>query len=107
MSLQESLFRDQACGVDETFEPEFDPCETFNLKTEALGVCKNATNRACMYDYCVTRNDQIAADTLQKDQSFQQDQLIRGKYSKIKGKKIGNKTAPTLAETAVALRFCF
>ena len=83
-SEEESLFHDQAYGVNVTFEPEFDPCETFSLTTEALGVCKNATYRACMYDYCVTRNDQIAAVTLQKDQSFQQDQLIRGNYVLIK-----------------------
>ena len=93
-SQNESLFHDQAYGTNETFEPEFGPCDTFNLTTEALSVCKNATNKACMYDYCVTRNDQIAADTLQKDQSFQQDQLIRGNYVNIKGKRYGNKLSP-------------
>ena len=97
-SEEQSLFHDQAYGVNVTFEPEFDPCETFSLTTEALGVCKNATYKACMYDYCVTRNDQIAAVTLQKDQSFQQDQLIRGNYVLIKGKKYGNNIFPKLAD---------
>ena len=104
-SQTESLFHDGAYGVNETFEPEFDPCETFNLTTEALSVCKNATNKACMYDYCVTRNDQIAADTLQQDQTFQQDQLIRGNGVKIKGNRFRNKIVPTKVELKVALRF--
>ena len=106
-SQTESLFRDGAYGVDETFEPEFDPCETFNLTTEALSVCKNATNKACMYDYCVTRNDQIAADTLQQDQTFQQDQLIRGNGLKIKDNRFGNKIVPTQVEPKVIRAFVF
>ena len=106
-SQTESLFHDGRYGVNETFEPEFDPCETFNLTTEALSVCKNATNKACMYDYCVTRNDQIAANTLQQDQTFQQDQLIRGNGVEIKGNRFGNKIVLTQIEPKVALRFCF
>ena len=79
ISSAESLFHDGKYGADETFEPVFDPCDKFNLTDEALGVCVNATNKACMYDYCVTKNDQIAADTLKQDKDFQQDQEVRCK----------------------------
>ena len=100
-SQNESLFHDQAYGVNETFEPEFNPCETFSLTAEALSVCKNETNQACMYDYCVTRNDQIASDTLNQEQTFQHNQLIRGNYAMIKN-KWGNMIFPTLAKSQVA-----
>ena len=74
------MFHDNIYGTDTSFMPEFDPCDKFNLTTEAELVCENATNKECMYDYCVTRNQMLAEDTLLKDQTFRAEQLVRCMY---------------------------
>lgn len=79
--FQYSYGQNASTYSNKSFDPLIMDEQSDDTKNQALEICKDINNIACIYDYLATKNKNIASVTLQSDANFKSESISIGKYN--------------------------